>query len=373
VIWDGVKLDTPAPLATGVVTRTPEPPPAGQPRSQPDPRVAGRLECPPGQLQASELAEQGSGRVYRRLRDPGGKSFVWVKYQLDRPENANFATCARFLQRCGVRTPDVLLHLPEVREMLLQDLGDQCLLDIAGTAGGTDVLRQCIAMAARLHALGPGEIAARPIPLEEPFAAELYAWERDYFREMALRRLFAQSELWTDAVQRQCLAGQELLLAQAQVPLHRDLQSANVMVRNSQPYFIDFQGMRLGVGTYDAASLLYDPYACWDESVREDMWGHYIDQVARLGAAPPERTLLTAAAVQRLLQAVGAYAKLWLVDGRPWYSPYVRPGLYMLAAATCGVRTFTAVHGMALRLRDLPFAAEHDHERPEKDDSETDV
>jgi hypothetical protein len=55
--------------------------------------------------------------------------------------------------------------------------------------------------------------------------------------------------------------------------------------------------------------------------------------VAELGGSTPETATLYAAAIQRLLQALGAYGKLWLKDGLEWYRPFIRSGLDMLAAA----------------------------------------
>ena len=52
--------------------------------------------------------------------------------------------------------------------------------------------------------------------------------------------------------------------------IHRDFQSQNIMIRDGVPVFIDYQGLRFGLGEYDLASLIYDPYVPMNEEQREE-------------------------------------------------------------------------------------------------------
>ena len=65
--------------------------------------------------------------------------------------------------------------------------------------------------------------------------------------------------------------------------------------------------MRFGAGAYDLASLLYDPYVILDESLRGRLAAYY-------GECFPENAdavrLLREGAVQRLVQALGAFGRL---------------------------------------------------------------
>jgi len=205
------------------------------------------------------------------------------------------------------------------------------LLDVAGQA-------------ARLHVVGDRAARLEELPLQPGFTKGLYDWERDYFREHILGNLLHAGDLWSPAAEEY----RELrtrLLSEPTVPIHRDLQAANVMLVDGRAYLIDFQGMRLGCGSYDLGSLLFDPYMSHPADRRQRVWEHYRREVGRLGGAPPDDALLGSAASQRLLQALGAYGKLWLTDRLEWYKQFILPALALLAeaASSAGLPQLAAV------------------------------
>ncbi len=334
VLWEGTRLTDPILYADGVFTGR------EHPRAQntdgervPDQRLLRSLDIERSDATLTPLLKQGSGRRYRRLASEE-KSWVWCAYDPHRQENAGFSTLADFLKRLGVRVPDVLLHLPDVGEFVSRDLGQHVLQHVTlSDPERQTYLRQVAAQVARLHVLGERAARFEELPLQRGFTKGLYDWERDYFREHILDRLLGQPDLWDASVAQEYRELRTLLLSQPPVPIHRDLQSANIMVVGGEAYLIDFQGMRLGSAGYDLASFLYDPYQCYPRHIRRGIWEHYRGSVVGLGGVPPADDVLYAAAVQRLLQALGAYSKLWLQDDLVWYRRFIVPGLRMLLAA----------------------------------------
>jgi N-acetylmuramate 1-kinase len=331
VLWDYTKLARPVLYADGVFVGDDVPParPVDDAR-RPDPRVYVSLDLDPVETAFTPLQKQGSGRQYCRLRN-GDRSLVWCAYSPDRQENAGFSAIADFLQRLGIQVPEVLLHLPDACELVSEDLG-QHDLQRSQPSDRVGLLRQVAAQAARLHVLGEKAVRLEELPLQRGFTKGLYDWERDYFRENLLGRFLGASDLWALAAQEYCQLRTQLL-EQPQVPVHRDLQSANVMVVEGKVYLIDFQGMRLGAAAYDMASLLYDPYQCHPRETRLAVWRHYGECVRELGGTPPLDHVLAVGAIQRLFQALGAYGKLWLKDGLEWYRAFIVPGCRMLVEA----------------------------------------
>ena len=341
VLWDDTRIAHPALYADTILTGNPVFPPPVDGRRRPDPRVFTSLDTTEAASTLVPLRKQGSGRLFSRL-GANGQSWIWSAYSHTRRENAAAVAVSRFLDRLGVRTPAIVMHLGDVGEIVFRDLGGHDLQAVDEPAVLEPLLADVLRQAARLHVLGTRAVRFEELPLQPGFTKGLYDWERDYFREHILGRLLAAPELWTPAAAAYCEL-RNRLLAEPDVPIHRDLQSANVMVLDGQAFLIDFQGMRPGCAAYDVASLLYDPYKQHPAERRERLWRHYQNQVRSLGGIPPTDIVFHTAASQRLLQALGAYGKLWLGDGLDWYRPFIRPALGLLAEAA------TAANAPALR------------------------
>src|SRR5438874_2616209 len=113
------------------------------------------------------------------------------------------------------------------------------------------------------------------------------------------------------------------------VLVHRDFQSQNIIVRGGHAFFIDFQGMRPGLAEYDLASLLFDPYVRFLPAEREELYSYYME---RRGLSPTRqmRETLRLCAMQRLMQALGAYGFLGLVKVSQHFLTHVPAALHSL-------------------------------------------
>ena len=126
----------------------------------------------------------------------------------------------------------------------------------------------------------------------------------------------------------------ERLASLPRVLVHRDFQSQNIIIRNGHAYLIDFQGMRPGLSKYDLASLLYDPYVDLSGGEREELFESYRAMRERNGC--PLRTddeeIFRLCAMQRLMQALGAYAFLGLVRENKAFLSHIPAALASLRA-----------------------------------------
>ena len=100
-----------------------------------------------------------------------------------------------------------------------------------------------------------------------------------------------------------------LLCASHDYFLYRDFQSRNVMLRDGQPFFLDYQGGRKGALQYDIASLLYDGKADLPPELRQELLDYYLDCLG--GVVDLKREVFMehyyAYVYVRILQALGAY------------------------------------------------------------------
>jgi N-acetylmuramate 1-kinase len=114
-------------------------------------------------------------------------------------------------------------------------------------------------------------------------------------------------------------------LAQAQVYVHRDYHSRNLMViPQGNPGILDFQDAVYGPITYDLVSLLRDAYIQWDEEMVLDWAIRYWEGAKRAGL--PVNPDIDAfyrdfefMGVQRHLKVLGIFARLYHRDGKDGY------------------------------------------------------
>jgi hypothetical protein len=214
-----------------------------------------------------------------------------------------------------------------------------------------DLYEETLLAIGRLHAF-PTELFPRDgITLADSFGMQLYRWERNYFRDNFVARLCNigveprdERQLETELV---ALAVRLVALPPSLV--HRDLQSQNVMLLEQRPFFIDFQGMRFGTLFYDLGSLLYDPYVRFEEIEREDLLFYYFNHSEAGMDWGSFRTAFWDASVQRLMQALGAYAFLGIERGLKEYLAHIPPGLANLQDAARKAATMPRLEELAYR------------------------
>lgn len=293
---------------------------------------------------AQLVAARGSGREFWRMSRDHSSVMVIVAHDGERPENRRYAGHARLLAEVGVPVPKVLAELPGCGTIVMEDCGDDSLLERMRKNPGralqyyTPVVRAL----ALMHGEGARTVLRRGVELEPLFDRKLFAWEHRLFEDFMVKERFGLAGMPEDAAwELGEIAG--LLLEAPRTLLHRDMQSSNVLFKGESPVFIDFQGMRLGPAAYDLASLLYDPYVEIPAGVPGLLLGEYAlhtasDTVGEL------RAQVHVAAVQRLVQACGAYGRL-AGAGQRAFAGYIMPGLERLleAAEICGYEALRAL------------------------------
>ncbi|MCR6495644.1 phosphotransferase [Thermomonas sp. S9] len=222
------------------------------------------------------------------------------------------------LEAGGVRVPQVLARDVGAGFLLLEDLGGPTLAQVID-AGNADVhMQAAIAQLVRLQSIS--------LPADIPvFGEALLQRDAGLFEEWFVRRHLGIT-LDCEEAERLQLAQRRLmdnLLAQPQVPVHRDYMLRNLMPATDGPAVLDFQDLVRGPIGYDPVSLLRDAFLSWPEA-RVDGWlreyhAHAVD--AGLPVPALEVFLRDAdwCGVQRHLKILGIFARLHHRDGKPRY------------------------------------------------------
>jgi aminoglycoside/choline kinase family phosphotransferase len=274
-------------------------------------------------IKITPIEKGGSDRKFYRVRCSSEQSLILVKYNRDREENRHYVEIAQFLEEHEIRAPRIYYHDADEGLIWVEDLGES---DLFSYRSESWMVRRAFYESAldevrKLHQLPESVCIEMRQHLPAEFNAALYLWEQSYFFENCLGRYFKidQPAIENLAASPVLQRIAEDLAKRPRVLVHRDFQSQNVLVRNGQAHLIDFQGMRPGLAQYDLASLLYDPYVDLTCAERNELLDHYCNQ-------KPDRDFLTTlrlCAMQRLMQALGAYGFLGLVKGHEHFLQHI--------------------------------------------------
>ncbi len=291
------------------------------------------------EVRISPIEKGGSDRKFYRIRVSREQSIILVKYSSAQAENRRYVETAQFLSEQGVRAPKIYFHDPAEGLIWIEDLGERDLWSYREESWAVrrDFYESALAEVARLHRVAPADSEEIRRDLPAQFDEALYRWEQSYFFENCLGRHFD-----LDPEKLEELAGlpalgeiAERLASFPRVLIHRDFQSQNIIMRDGQAHLIDFQGMRPGLAEYDLASLLYDPYVSLTTTERKELLEFYRETAVVSDSAFAEKIQLCA--LQRLMQALGAYAYLGLVKKNRAFLAHIPTALDSLGELLRGI------------------------------------
>ena len=260
------------------------------------------------------IKQQGSNRIYSRETDPSGRSVIRV-VGTNRDENRAFIYMARHFRALGLPVPELYSVSPDEMTYTQEDLGDTLLFD---HLDDYTLLSRTIRALAHMQVTGARDFdwsVCFPVPAMDERSIR---WDLNYFKYCFLKLTgieFSEPRLEDEfdrLVQRLTTNDQGL----PPTFLYRDFQSRNVMIRDGQPWFIDFQGGRRGPTQYDVASFLWQARANFAPSLRERLIDEYLDELNKVEIINHKsqitnqadwRSALPHFVLFRTLQVLGAY------------------------------------------------------------------
>ncbi len=275
-------------------------------------------QCQTPCTQLLPVAGDASFRRYYRL-PLAEQTLILMDAPPEKEPCEPFIRLARHWFEQGVAVPQVISASTELGAVLLQDFGDQQLMQgvLHLTAEQADPWYQQALKQLTEFQQQPVDTLNLPAYTEALLAQEL-----DLFDVWLIQDLLGLDPAQTPACWPDFRA--QLIdnaLSQPQRPVHRDYHSRNLMLRGpDQPLgILDFQDAVIGPITYDAVSLIRDCYLSWPESWQNHWREVFRQQVAADLPTADFNRWFDWMGMQRHLKAAGIFARLWLRDGKASY------------------------------------------------------
>jgi len=256
----------------------------------------------------------GSGRKIIRLSNERS-SAIGILYGV-REENAAFLEFSRHFRKHGLPVPQIYGQDLDHGAYLEEDLGGTTLFEfLSKNRSGenialpvTEAYRKVVAVLPRFQVEAGRDLDYTVCYPISSFDRQSVAWDLNYFKYYFLRLAgipFNEQALENDFSR----LTDFLLTADRDYFLYRDFQSRNIMLRDGQPFFVDYQGGRKGALQYDIASLLFDAKADLPPELRQDLLNHYLEALGHYVKLGRDAFMhhYYAYVYVRILQALGAY------------------------------------------------------------------
>ena len=260
------------------------------------------------------LTAAGSNRAYYRLESPNNKLIGVEGTSVE--ENRAFIQMSDHFSTKGISVPRVLAKSKDDRFYIQDDLGDVLLFDFIAEGRKTAVfsedekaiLRKTMRHLPAIQFLGAEGFDFSVCYPQPEFNKRSVLWDLNYFKYCFLKStgLDFQENLLEDDFEK---LAQKLLQSPTNTFMYRDFQSRNVIVKDAEPYFIDFQGGRKGPYLYDLASFLWQAKARYSNELRAELFAEYLDELKNYIDIDEQKMWkeLQHFVLFRTLQVLGAY------------------------------------------------------------------
>ncbi len=260
------------------------------------------------------LPASGSYREYCRLTS--SQRTVIGAFNSDVKENTAFLSFTNHFRKNDLPVPEVYAVSADLKKYLLEDLGNITLFDFLSSTrekeGFSENIvaeyRKVLKVLPRIQIIAGKDLDYSVCYPRAAFDKTSMMWDLNYFKYyfLKLAKIHFDEQSLEDDFQ---TFSDYLLSADSNYFLYRDFQSRNVMLRNNEVYFIDYQGGRRGALQYDLASLLYDGKADIPESVRQQLFDFYVAELKKYVPVNDEgfEAYYKGFVLIRIMQAMGAY------------------------------------------------------------------
>jgi aminoglycoside/choline kinase family phosphotransferase len=258
------------------------------------------------------IPQSGSNRIYFRIRTDE-RSYI-ATYNDNVRENQTFIYFSRHFRERACPVPEIYFVNEPCTIYFQEDFGDRSLLAELEQQGHNETVhalfQQSLRQLAKLQIFGGKALDYSKTITSREFGKQAILSDLLYFKYYFLDTLQIpyDKERLIDDFDR---LSAYLTQADHKYFLYRDFQSRNILLKDGQVHFIDFQGGMKGALQYDVASLLWQAKAELSDSWKDSLLEYYMDCVEALLEKRIDRVSFIAQyngyVLIRLLQVLGAY------------------------------------------------------------------
>ena len=226
-----------------------------------------------------ELPSSGSGRIYFRIsfKSKNAENII-ASFNPEVNENiAQYSFTIHFIE-IGLKVPKIFAKDESYQYFLMEDLGNTSMLDAITNMNWEEKINLYKQVLNELIRFQFDGIKGLDLDVAWPvskFEKQNVLWDLNYFKYYFIKThniSFHESSLETDFH----MLSNVLLDTESEFFLYRDFQARNIMIKDGETWFIDFQGGRQGPLQYDLVSLLYQAKANLSEEFRNELFNYYV-------------------------------------------------------------------------------------------------
>ena len=259
-----------------------------------------------------KIPQSGSDRIYFRIKTLD-ESFI-ATYGRNIKENQTFIYFSNHFRKSEAPVPEIFAINDDQSIYIQEDFGDESLLDILAKEGYTEyvyqLFQQSLKKLAYLQIAGHKNLDYSCTITSREFGKQAILSDLLYFKYYFLDTLkipYDKEKLIDDFD----ALSTYLTRVEHKYFMFRDFQSRNVMVKDREVYFIDYQGGMKGALQYDVASLLWQAKAELSDEWKNNLLEYYITCAEEILHKPIDRIRFVSQfngyVLIRLLQVLGAY------------------------------------------------------------------
>ena len=316
---------------------------------------------PSGRIHWEKLKGDGSQRQWHRLTT-AHQSIILVDHGIRQTamtsEVDSFVQIGRHLYHQGVSVPRIYFYDTFSGLVFLEDLGDVHLQQTVQSKNDATVIglyKSVIEQLIKLSRKGAVQFDRDWTYQTSDYNQELILEkECRYFLEAFLNGYLKLNQRFEDFQADFIALADKALQHPTMGFMHRDMQSRNIMIKDGDIYFIDFQGGRIGPIQYDLASLLIDPYVELPPAIQTQLIDYSIEVLSALTELASEEFLACYryCTLTRNLQILGAFSYLSKVKGKKQFERYIPAAVRSLKSnlAAVGQREFPTLGAITQKI-----------------------